>query len=134
MSIFGTIHALLLASAFTAVSWNAPDRSKERRITARCEYELVSQGIPTDTQNYQPFKDTTITRDPACRAHVLRLPAMGTSTAYEIVEVATGERVLRKSFPLRRNGYGWDITERTGTYRVRMLSCGASGEFEVTIR
>lgn len=85
-------------------------------------------------QNYQPFKDTTITRDPACTGHVLRLPAMGTSTSYEIVEVATGERVLRKTFPLRRNGYGWDITEWTGIYRVRMLSCGASGEFEVTIR
>jgi len=125
---------VLVASAFTAVSWNAPVRSKERRITERCAYELVSQGIPADTPNYQPFTDTTITRDLACTGHVLRLPAMGTSTSYEIVEVATGERVLRKSFPLRGNGYGWDITERTGTYRVRMLSCGASGEFEVTIQ
>ena len=134
MSTSAILHIVLLASAFTAVSWNAPVHPKEKRRTERCTYELVSQGIPADTQNYQPFTDTTITRDPACTGHVLRLPAMGTSTAYEIVEVATGERVLRKSFPLWRNGYGWDITERTGTYRLRMLSCGASGEFEVTIR
>ena len=134
MSTSAILQAMLLASAFTAVSWNAPDRTKERRIAERCKYEIVCRGILADTQNYQPFTDTTITRDPACRAHVLRLPAMGTSTAYEIIEFATGERVLRKSFPLHRNGYGWDITERTGTYHVRMLSCGASGEFEVTSR